>query len=270
MPPVRFAFIEGYESFPPRRGTPDSAGMDVYIPMFNDAFNFEFLDKNQDHNKRALIVSSADKIIVKAGGHILIPTGLKLDIPKGTYIDVCTKSGHFANFGMKVGSHVIDADYQGQVYISLFNTNPYEVLLVPGKACAQLIHKPCIIQDWEFTTEDHLHEVTSVRGTGGFGSTGESGGNDGSFDPSALPNHLRRAPSLKNTLGKPVKEQRETPADKLRPPPDTPEEIRKALANKKGSNMVDGVDISSWEGSWEEEDQLSQDIDWADEARRVL
>ena len=99
-----------------------------------------------------------------------VPTGLSFEIPEGLAGLVFARSGLASKRGLapanKVG--VIDSDYRGEVFVTLHNhgTEPQEIL--PGERIAQIAFVPYIKA--EFEVADDL--TVTVRGDGGFGSTG--------------------------------------------------------------------------------------------------
>jgi dUTP pyrophosphatase len=169
-----YAKAEGYEVKNPERKSERAAGIDVYLPSFNEIFTKEFLDKNSNH-RGARINLENKTILINPQFKVLIPTGLHFNIPEDTYLDVGTKSGVFSRTGLKVGSHVVDSDYQGQVYISLFNTTRLVAEIKEGESLAQLIHKDYIHSSlFMAESKDTLYSVKTLRGDKGFGSTDES------------------------------------------------------------------------------------------------
>lgn len=182
---IGYTILSGYETKHPVRGTSGAAGMDVFCPLINTAFTAEFDRWNV--SSRAVIVTNghagvlvgddnkiAPKMYIRVAplSKVLVPTGLVLRIPENTYVDVATKSGRFNKTGLKIGSHVIDSDYAGQLLVSLFNTTNDVAIIEENVSIAQLIHKPCYIESWEyFDTFEKLHPVLSERGTQGFGHT---------------------------------------------------------------------------------------------------
>jgi deoxyuridine 5'-triphosphate nucleotidohydrolase len=113
-------------------------------------------------------ISAAEATIVKAGGKALVKTGLKIAIPACTYARIAPRSGLALKRMIHVGAGVVDADYRGEVGVVIFNHGPEDFAVEAGDRIAQLILEqvsmvPCA-------------EVASledtVRGAGGFGSTG--------------------------------------------------------------------------------------------------
>ena len=99
-----------------------------------------------------------------------MPTDLSIACPPGTYGRVAPRSGLTVKNGIHVGAGVIDADYRGPVGVVLFNLGQEDFVIQVGDRIAQLIlEKVCI------ATVEEVDELDStVRGSGGFGSTGIS------------------------------------------------------------------------------------------------
>ena len=100
----------------------------------------------------------------------MIPTRLAMEIPPGYAGLICARSGLSVQRGLapanKVG--VIDADYRGEILIALYNQSADEQIIEDGERVAQMIITP--VPAVELEEAEELND--SVRGTGGFGSTG--------------------------------------------------------------------------------------------------
>lgn len=101
---------------------------------------------------------------------ILVPTGLSFEIPAGWAGMIHARSGlatkrHLAPAN-KVG--VIDSDYRGEVMVSLHNHSQLPQTVEPGERIAQMVIMPYLAA--QFFEAEELSDT--VRGTGGFGSTG--------------------------------------------------------------------------------------------------
>ena len=100
----------------------------------------------------------------------LIPTGLAMEIPAGYAGLIYARSGLASKKGLapanKVG--VIDADYRGEVLVALHNHGTTSASIEPKERIAQLVITPYLTAHFEIT--DELSDT--VRGDGGFGSTG--------------------------------------------------------------------------------------------------
>lgn len=100
-----------------------------------------------------------------------IETGIAVEIPPGYVGLVHPRSGLAANYGITVvnAPGTIDAGYRGELIVLLTSIKNYMSLDInPGDRIAQLV-----IQKVELPTVEEVEELTdSVRGAGGFGSTG--------------------------------------------------------------------------------------------------
>lgn len=105
------------------------------------------------------------------GETILIHTGIAMEIPVGYAGLIYARSGLASKKGLapanKVG--VVDADYRGEIMVALHNHNTVPVSIAPGERIAQLVITPFL--KGVFNPVDELSET--VRGEGGFGSTGK-------------------------------------------------------------------------------------------------
>ncbi|KAI1734511.1 deoxyuridine 5'-triphosphate nucleotidohydrolase [Xylaria scruposa] len=111
---------------------------------------------------------SSQAATVPARGKVLVDTDIAIAVPAGTYGRVAPRSGLASKHSIQTGAGVIDADYRGQVRILLFNHSDVDYSIAEGDRIAQLvierIYTPEVVEVAE------LEE--SVRGAGGFGSTG--------------------------------------------------------------------------------------------------
>ena len=107
---------------------------------------------------------------IAAGSTAMIPTGLAMELPEGTVGLVYARSGLASKKGLapanKVG--VIDSDYRGEVMVALHNHSAQAAVVEPGERIAQLVVAPVLRA--AFAEADALSDT--VRGEGGFGSTG--------------------------------------------------------------------------------------------------
>lgn len=99
----------------------------------------------------------------------LVSTGVSMTVPENTYGQLAPRSGLSVKHGIHVMAGVIDRDYTGEVKVLLYNTSSTtEVSIKSKERIAQLILKR--IETPEVIEVDELE--TTLRGTGGFGSTG--------------------------------------------------------------------------------------------------
>ena len=113
-------------------------------------------------------------VVLAPGERLLVPTGLAIAIPAGFEGQVRPRSGLAHRDGLTVlnAPGTIDADYRGEVQVLLVNLGNAPVRLRRGDRIAQLVIGP--------VTRAAVREVAglpeSVRGGGGFGSTGDREG----------------------------------------------------------------------------------------------
>lgn len=100
----------------------------------------------------------------------IIKTGLFLELPIGFEAQVRPRSGLAAKNGVTVlnAPGTIDADYRGEVGVILVNLSNEDFTIQNGERIAQLVIAKHERAEWELVSE----LSTTVRGEGGFGSTG--------------------------------------------------------------------------------------------------
>ncbi|EXJ81616.1 dUTP pyrophosphatase [Capronia coronata CBS 617.96] len=107
-------------------------------------------------------------ITIPSRGKALVSTDLAIATPEGTYGRVAPRSGLASKHFIDTGAGVIDADYRGEVKVLLFNHSEVDFEVKKGDRIAQLVLER--IYTPEIVEVESLEE--SVRGAGGFGSTG--------------------------------------------------------------------------------------------------
>ena len=110
-------------------------------------------------------------VIIPPHATVLVHTGLSMEIPEGYAGLIFARSGLASKRGLapanKVG--VIDADYRGEIMVALHNHTDKEASVDCYERIAQLSIVPFLKA--EFEEADELSDT--VRGVGGFGSTGK-------------------------------------------------------------------------------------------------
>jgi len=131
----------------PKRAHESDAGMDLCV-LFKD--------------------SDPQVLVLKPGNRALLPTGLAFDIPYGQVGLIWPRSGLAAKHGIDSLAGVIDCSYRGEVHVALINHGQKDFEIHNGDRIAQLI-----IQHIDLTGFQEVQELDeTVRGQGGFGSTG--------------------------------------------------------------------------------------------------
>ena len=135
----------------PRRANPSDAGMDL-------AFSPE----------------DGNAIIINPGESVICGTGLKFGVPHGYMLQVMNRSSIAAKRSLVVGAHVVDAGYNGEVFINLHNIGTEAQTVEPGTRIAQGVLIPVVCAnpvEYEFDELYSRVRVDSNRGDGALGST---------------------------------------------------------------------------------------------------
>ena len=110
-------------------------------------------------------------VTLAPGERCLVPTGVAIALPEGYVALVHPRSGLAARHGLSIvnAPGTVDAGYRGEVKVLLVNLDPVDTIrLARGDRIAQLVIQR--VERARFVEVEALPE--SVRGTGGYGSTG--------------------------------------------------------------------------------------------------
>lgn len=113
-----------------------------------------------------------DPITVAPGETVLVPSGLAIHIgDSGLAAVLLPRSGLGHKHGLVLGNltGLIDSDYQGQVFVSIWNRGSKSYEIEPGERIAQMVFVP--VEQVKFTVVDEFDN--SDRGEGGFGHSGQ-------------------------------------------------------------------------------------------------
>lgn len=115
-------------------------------------------------------VLAAEDVTLAPGARYAVATGLAVAIPHGFEIQVRPRSGLALKHGISVPNSpgTIDSDYRGELKVILINHGQDAFEVRRGDRIAQLVLAPVTRASW--LPVDELDET--VRGEGGFGSTG--------------------------------------------------------------------------------------------------
>ena len=118
-------------------------------------------------------VVSAEDVLLAPGQRHAVATGFKVAIPEGYEIQVRPRSGLAIKHGISVPNTpgTIDSDYRGELKILMINHGAEPFPIRRGERIAQLVPAAVTLAEW-----DEVEELCeTVRGAGGFGSTGGHG-----------------------------------------------------------------------------------------------
>jgi dUTP pyrophosphatase len=115
-------------------------------------------------------VLAAEEVTLAPGGRHAVASGFAVAIPPGYEIQVRPRSGLALKHGVTVANApgTIDSDYRGELKVILINLGPEPFAIRRGDRIAQLVLAPVV--QASFLEVSELDET--VRGEGGFGSTG--------------------------------------------------------------------------------------------------
>lgn len=112
-----------------------------------------------------------EAVVLEPGQTELIPTGIAIYIEDpGLAATILPRSGLGHKHGIVLGNLVglIDSDYQGQLFVSVWNRSQTTFTIEPSERIAQLVLLPVVQAEFDIV-EDF---TATERGAGGFGSSG--------------------------------------------------------------------------------------------------
>ncbi|KJW05683.1 dUTP diphosphatase [Rickettsia argasii] len=142
---VKIKKLESFSGSLPEYATEHSAGMD-------------------------LIAANEQPITIKAGAIQLIPTGIAIALPDSFEAQIRPRSGLAVKHGITVANSpgTVDADYRGEIKVILINLGKEDFIIEKGMRIAQMI----IAKYERILWEESNSLIETMRGSGGFGSTG--------------------------------------------------------------------------------------------------
>lgn len=112
-----------------------------------------------------------EDVVLQPGERKLVATGVAIALPHGFVALIHPRSGLATNHGLTIvnAPGTVDAGYRGEISVTLLNTDSRDAIeLRRGDRIAQMVIQR--VEHAQFVTVSELSE--SVRGAGGFGSTG--------------------------------------------------------------------------------------------------
>ena len=118
-----------------------------------------------------LFADIQENVVIEPHKTFLVPTGIAMEIPEGYWGGIFARSGLAAKESLRPANcvGVIDADYRGEIRVALHNDSASARIITPGQKVAQMVIVPFLAVEFEEVAE--LSDT--VRGAGGFGSTGK-------------------------------------------------------------------------------------------------
>ena len=113
-------------------------------------------------------VYTTERVVIGKRSDAKTGLGLACEFPSTHALLVFNKSGRATKMKLDKGAEVIDSGYRGEIHVHLFNHSDIEVIIPKGEKIAQLILMPI----WSGQPLEVQELDESIRGSGGFGSTG--------------------------------------------------------------------------------------------------
>lgn len=115
-------------------------------------------------------IHAAETVTLYPLESVMVKTGFAVEIPPGFELQVRPRSGLAANHGVIVPNSpgTLDCDYRGEIMVILMVLHPKNYVVLKGDRIAQLVLCPVT----RATIEEVQTLSETVRGDGGFGSTG--------------------------------------------------------------------------------------------------
>lgn len=112
----------------------------------------------------------AEPVCVVPGEAIVVPTGLAVEVEEGFALMLYSRSGHGFKNNIRLSNCVgiIDSDYRGEIMASIYNDGHAQFEIQPGDRILQGF----VVSAKQIKIEEVSELGETVRGTGGFGSTG--------------------------------------------------------------------------------------------------
>lgn len=162
----------------PVRGHSTDAGIDFFVPEFDNNFVTYLKEKNQKPDFEI----NDEEILLYPHQSILIPSGIKVNLERtrkeltsweGIMLVVHNKSGVGSKKQLDRLAEVIDESYQGEIHINLVNTSNRIRSIKPNEKIIQLILEETVYLTPQELKEEDLYSSVSERGSGGFGHTND-------------------------------------------------------------------------------------------------
>ncbi len=139
--------------------------VDVSVVRMDKSLTMPFYAHEGD---AGIDLRSSVYIIIKPNETQTVPTGIKMAIPENYVGLVWDKSGYASKNSIKTMAGVIDSGYRGEIKVVMINLGKQDFEIKKDMKIAQILIQPIVHAN--LIEKEELEE--SVRGEGGFGSTG--------------------------------------------------------------------------------------------------
>jgi len=174
-------FVKSRDVKSPLRANPGDAGIDFFVPKFNEQFIKDLKEKNPNLFEPTSVILGIDEInnqsqfvLLEPGKGINIPSGIYCKMGDDRALIAFNKSGVATKLGLLIGACIIDLSYQGEIHINVINTTNKPVKIYEDQKLVQFIEMPVFLSDVQVDLEMYTpnwYVSKSERGNKGFGST---------------------------------------------------------------------------------------------------
>lgn len=120
------------------------------------------------HDDAGLDIYCYETITIPPYQTVKVPTGIAYEVPDG-YCVFAWDKGSLGSKGIKTLGGVLDSGYRGEMFVPMHNLNDSLYIFEKGDKIAQIVIQK--VELWEVEELETLSET--IRGKGGFGSTGK-------------------------------------------------------------------------------------------------
>ncbi len=131
----------------------------------------DLVPKKAHHDDAAFDLRSCTEMVLPKGETVVVPTGMFMELPYGYEAQVRPRSGLALKHSLLIPNSpgTIDAGYRGEVGVIMYNGGHADFAVKRGDRVAQMVI--CKLPEVELEIVGELTD--SLRGEGGFGSTGK-------------------------------------------------------------------------------------------------
>jgi dUTPase len=160
----------------PHRGTPNSAGIDFFVPEADASFMESIINLNKKSGTNWSLGLSEDGIILEKMERIFIPSGIKVSLPENTMLVAHNKGGVAGSRGIDHLAEVVDEDYEGEILVSVVNLSNSPLMIKYGSKLIQFVIEDIKYYGIEEITNECMKKEyerrNGIRKDGALGSTG--------------------------------------------------------------------------------------------------
>ena len=144
--------------------------MDIKIKLYENCG--DLMPAKAHSDDAAYDLRSREDVVLKPGRSTLVPGGFQMELPVGFEAQIRPRSGLALKYDLMLTNSqgTIDAGYRGEVGVIMYNAGEKDFEINRGDRIAQMVI--CKLPEVTLSAVDDLSDT--LRGTGGFGSSGRN------------------------------------------------------------------------------------------------